>query len=93
MRRPRLLDGDVDDYRSVQKGDHVLVTTLYYQFWVHIADILQPEKIIGIICSRLSKQSHYQFGDVIQFSQRHILAAFTESANQTDANTQRIHLA
>lgn len=91
MRRPRLLE--VDEDVPVQKGMHVLVSSLYYRFWVHVAEIQKTQKIIGIICSRLSASCSYQFGDVIQFHPRNILAAFTESSNQTDANIQRNHQA
>jgi hypothetical protein len=92
MRRPKLLEGDEDVL--VQKGMHVLVSNLYYRFWVHVAEIQkEKQKIIGIICSRISKSCSYQFGDVIQFRSQNILAAFTESSNQTDANIQRNHQA
>ncbi len=91
MRRPKLLEGGLDV--SVQKGMHVLVSNPYYRFWVHVAEIQPSEKIIGIICSHVSKYSSYQFGDIIQFRPEHIFAAFTELEDQRDANIQRSHLA
>ena len=91
MRRPKLLEGDEDVL--VQKGMHVLVSNFYYRFWVHVAEIQATQKIIGIICSHVSKSSSYQFGDVIQFRPQNVLASFTESSNQTGANIQRIHQA
>lgn len=87
------MEQDAEDMTTVQKGMHVLVSNLYYRFWVHVAEVSTAHRIIGIICTHLSKYSSYQFGDVIQFKSQNILATITGSEDQTSANTQRNHLA
>ena len=105
MRRPRLVEGDMRWEGPVQKGMHVLVSTLYQRFWVHVAEIPNTTHVIGIICSR-SAYKTYQFGDVVYFAKHNILDSFiqrdgllssqpslTAEVDQIDANTHAYHLA
>ncbi len=92
MKKPRLAVGPFNCEEQIKKGVYVLLANHRHHFWVQVAEVFE-KNVIGMICSRLSSISSYGFGDIIQFSHRHVFDIFTSREDQIDANTQRNHRA
>ena len=81
IRRPRLrifANDDVDDFPPLTKGQHVKVETQrHLSFWVHLVNEIEKNIFHGIICSRISLEESYHFGDIIRLHRNNVLAIAT----------------
>jgi hypothetical protein len=94
MKKPRLLISDSLYSYNCVKGEYVLLHNGKQHFWAEICSTEPFGVVFGIVQSRL-EQKNYTIGDIIQFNYKHIfeLYDFTESEDQTGANTHESHLA
>lgn len=101
MKKPRLKESDVffNFDSDCVKGEYVLLHNGKQHFWAQICSA-EPfgtvgNTLYGIVQSRLQEKNNltYNFGDLIQFNNKHIFDKLIESEDQPDANTHESHLA
>ncbi len=99
MKKPRLLISDSFYSYNCVKGEYVLLHNGRQHFWAQICSTepFGTGTLYGIVQSKLEQKNRYTYnlGDLIQFNNKHIfeLYDFTESEDQTGANTHESHLA